>query len=131
MGHRWVDHTAEVELRLDGATEADVFASALTALAELLADESPAEAATIAVDVDAPDRAALLAAWLEELVFRAETEDFVPDGVEEIAFDDGRLRSRVRGHRGVPRHVVKAVTYHRLSFEAAGEGYRATMVLDV
>ena len=62
MGYRWVDHTAELELR-----------------------------------------------------------------VQRLELDDGGLRA----HRGDPRHVVKGVTYHRLTFEPTDGGYRATVVLDV
>lgn len=132
MTYRWVDHTAELELLLDGATQAQVFEDALAALAELLGDGPRAgDEVVFELTVAAPDRAALLAGWLDELVYRAETEQLVADGVERLALGDGTLRALVRAHRGEPRHVVKGVTYHRLSFEPTDGGYRATVVLDV
>lgn len=132
MGYRWVDHTAELELLLDGATQAQVFADALAALAELLG-EGPHGRDDVVFELTAaaPDRATLLAGWLDELVFRAETEQLVPDAVEQLELGDGALRARVRAHRGEPRHVVKGVTYHRLTFERIDGGYRARVVLDV
>lgn len=131
MGHRWVDHTADLELRLDAATEGQVFEDALTALAELLRDGGGGDAVVFETTATAPDRAALLAGWLDELVFRAETEQLVPDAVERLELDADGLRALVRAHRGHPRHVVKGITYHRLSFEPVEGGYRATVVLDV
>jgi SHS2 domain-containing protein len=72
--YSWVDHTAEVELAIAADQEWEVFGDALRALAELLgidADAGGRERREIAAI--GPDRPALLAAWLEELVFLAET----------------------------------------------------------
>jgi len=128
--YRWVDHTAEVELEIEAGSEREVLAEALAALAELLGVDAGAdERRTIAVD--APDRPALLAAWLEELVFLAESEGFVPARLDDVELGESSLRAVVAGGLGEPPPLVKAVTYHRLAFEPAGTGYRATVVLDV
>jgi SHS2 domain-containing protein len=132
--YRWVDHTGELELRVEAATDADVLREATRALAELLRGDGPepaGEPVTREVTVDADDRAQLLAAWLEELVFLAETEAIVPEDVRFETLDPRGLRASVNGRRGEPPHLVKAVTYHRLAFEPHGAGYRATAVLDV
>lgn len=127
--YRWVEHTAELELAIEARSEREVFADALAAYAELV---GPAAGPHVLheVDAEAPDRAALLAAWLEELVFLAETEAFVPERAE-IALRPGGLHARVSGRRGDPPHIVKAVTYHDLEFSPAGSGWRARVVLDV
>jgi SHS2 domain-containing protein len=128
--YRWIDHTAEVELAIVAATEREVLADALTALGELLgADGEPSELRTVAVS--APDRPALLAAWLEELVFLAESEGFEPLTVESLDLVGDALEATVAGRLGDPPPLVKAVTYHRLAFEPAGSGFRASVVLDV
>jgi SHS2 domain-containing protein len=128
--YRWVDHTAEVELEIEAAGEREVFADALAALADLLA--AAGEGVELrAVELRAADRPALLAAWLEELVFLAETEGFEPLGVESLELDDDSLRATIRGRLGAPPHLVKAVTYHRLAFTPTGSGYSARVVLDV
>jgi SHS2 domain-containing protein len=132
--YRWIDHTGELELRVEAATETAVLEDATRALAELLRRDDEArdgEAVTREVTVDADDRAQLLAAWLEELVFLAETEAVIPERVEFETLDDRGLRARVAGRRGQPPHLVKAVTYHRLSFDRTDTGWAATVVLDV
>lgn len=132
MAYRWVDHTAELELRLECGTQEAIFEDALQALADLLHDGTARDHVAFDVTLSATDRATLLAHWLDELVFRAETEDLVPESIERLALDERGLKARVRGHRGEPRHIVKGVTYHRLGLEETGEGrYRATVVLDV
>lgn len=132
MSTRWIDHTAELELRVDAPTEHEVFVEAMRALAELLGEPDPGgDGEVVAIEVTAPDRGALLAAWLEELVFRSETERVVAEAVEELELGRETVRARVRMRPARPRHLVKAVTYHRLGFERSEDGYRATVVLDV
>ena len=131
MGHRWVDHTAELELRVEAGSEHAVFEDALAALAELLDGTKGGDPVRYAVEIEAADRATLLARWLEELAFRAETQDLVPDATERLELSPGGLVATVRARRGSPPHLVKGVTYHRLSFEAIDDGYGATVVLDV
>lgn len=130
--YRWVDHTAEVELEIDSATEQEVFADALHALAELLgfgaALEDPEKRE---VTVGAADRPALLASWLEELVFLGESEGFVATALESLSTWEAGLSAVVRGRLGRPPPLVKAVTYHRLAFEHVEGRYLARVVLDV
>jgi len=131
MSHHWLEHTAELELQLDAASETGVFREALEALAELIGERAFGKAVSREIVVAATDRAALLVGWLDELVFLAETEDLVADAVERLELDGDTLTATVRAHRGQPRHLVKAATYHDLVFERAGGGFTATVVLDV
>ena len=134
MTYRWVDHTGELELEIDAATEEDTLRDAVAALHELLAAEEHEprdEPLVLDVSLSAPDRPGLLADWLSELVFLAETEGFVPEAVRSIELSGLRVVAEVEGRRSRPRHLVKAVTLHRLAFQPSGKGWRATVVLDV
>jgi SHS2 domain-containing protein len=130
-GYRWVEHTAELELEIEAHDEEAVFAEALRAFAELVGDGRPGEPVSRQVALAGQDRAVLLAQWLDELEFLAETEELVPDGLQEIAFSPHGIRATIRCHRDQPRSIVKGVTYHRLTFERVSDGYRATVILDV
>src|SRR5205085_7153805 len=128
--YRWIEHSGEVEFEIEADSEEAVFRAALAALAELLGVEGESgEWRSIAVK--APDRPSLLAAWLEELVLMAEIEGIEPVAVESLELTDGSLVATIRGRRGDPPPLVKAVTFHRLAFEPTDSGYRATVVLDV
>jgi SHS2 domain-containing protein len=129
--YRWVEHTAEVELHLEAPTQQEVFAEALAAFAELVSREDGGARMRHDVLAEAQDAPTLLAEWLGELVFLAETEDFVPERLERLDLDGTRLRAVVAGHRGRPAHLVKAVTYHGLEFAREGDVWRAKVVLDV
>jgi SHS2 domain-containing protein len=108
-----------------------MFRHALDALGELLADDAGGEQVWREVAVDCHERAALLVGWLDELVYLAETEDLVPDGVGRIELAEHGMVARVRCHRGRPPHLVKGATYHQLAFQRSGRGFRATVMLDV
>jgi SHS2 domain-containing protein len=107
------------------------------ALAELLGfGETTRGRATelraVVVDADRQgDRASLLVAWLEELVFLAESAGFVGLRVSDFELTESRLMACVHGVAGDPPPLVKAVTLHGLRFEARDRGYLARVILDV
>jgi SHS2 domain-containing protein len=129
MSYEWAEHTAELELHVSAASEELVLQSAMDGLAELL-DGGPGPAATKQIRLEAPDRATLLLAWLEELLFLSETDGFIPEDAEIVMTSSG-LEATVRGRIDEPRPVVKAITYHELEFEPADRDWRARVVLDV
>ena len=135
--HRWVDHAAELELELEAASEQAIFEEALAALGGLLAErtggeeKADAEPARRQVSVSAPDRATLLAEWLSELAYLAESEGFVPRRVERMELTGNALEADVVGRRASPPHLVKAVTYHRLGMWEEDETWRARVIFDV
>jgi len=129
--YRWVEHTAELELAIEAPDARGVLAGAVAALCELLEPGSPADLEERTVSVRAGDRAALLAAWLEELVYLAESEGFVACSLGEARLSPDALETTVSGRLAEPRPIIKAVTYHRLTFESRGDGYAASVVFDV
>jgi SHS2 domain-containing protein len=141
MPYGWGEHTGELELWVTAGSAPEVFEEALRAVAELLggeegetdAPDAPAAPAPEArlLAIEGGDHARLLAGWLEELAFLAETEGFVPERAEQLRLAPAGVTARVIGHRGAPPHLIKAVTLHRLAFEPDDDGWRARVVLDV
>src|SRR3954468_12940452 len=97
--HRWIEHTAELQLELHARSEAAIFRQAVHALRELLEEDEPAPGDRVerAVEAEATDRGALLAEWLAELVFLAETQGLVPDEGRNLAVREGPGRARLLG----------------------------------
>lgn len=129
MTYRWVDHTGEVELVIEAWSEEEIFADALSAYRELAAGEG--EPAGRVIAVEGSGRADLLARWLEELIYLADAEGFVPERVVEIEVERDGLRAEVEGRVGFASPLVKAVTYHDLEFAFDGRRWHARVVLDV
>ena len=129
--YEWIEHTAELELHIEARSREELFSEALAAYAELVARDEAGEEVQHAVSAEAADDAALLAEWLGELVFLAETDDFVPGRLDRLELSDARLSAVVSGRRGRPAHLVKAVTYHGLELVQEDDVWRAKVVLDV
>jgi SHS2 domain-containing protein len=127
--YRFVEHTAELEVELEAESAEGVFQEALQAFVELIG-AGEGEAIERRVVLEARDLPALLAAWLDELVFLAETAGLVPEAAE-LSLSGSRLTARVQGRRGEPRLLVKAVTLHRLRLRRENGVWRGRMVLDV
>lgn len=126
---RFVEHTAELELELEADSPEGVLEEARRALEEL-AGTGTGESVELPIEVEATDLPALLAAWLDELVFIADAEGIVAESAD-LLLDGRRLTGVVRGRRGEPRPLVKAVTLHRLRFRPENGVWRGRVVLDV
>lgn len=132
--HAFEEHTGEVRLRLRAADERGVFEEAARALAELMLGDEPhgPPGPPERVEVRASDRAALLAAWLDELVFLSETRKLVWTDARVLELDEGALSAEVTGvEADALRTQVKAATLHDLRIERGASGVEALVVLDV
>ena len=129
--YRFAEHGGEVELELESADEAGIFAAALAAFAELVSEGNHGDVVEHEVELREDDRALLLADWLNELVFLADVERFVPQRLEAFELAHDRLRATLAGRRGQPRQLVKAVTLNSLEFGREGGVWHGRVVLDV
>jgi SHS2 domain-containing protein len=127
---RFAEHTAELEVELEADTPEGVLEEARRAFEELAGGAAAGEPVERPVAIEAGDLPALLAAWLDELVFLADVEGLVVEGAD-LSLDGARLTGVVRGRRGEPRPLVKAVTLHRLRFRPENGVWRGRVVLDV
>jgi protein archease len=128
--YEWRNHTAEIELRVVAPTDEGVFADAAEALGRYVELDRNGEPARHELDLEAPDRGALLVAFLEELIFLADTEGFVPDRAE-VHVEQNRLSGVLDGRRTRIDPIMKAATYHGLQFERNGAVWDARVVFDV
>ncbi|HXF98149.1 MAG TPA: archease [Gaiellaceae bacterium] len=127
--YRFVDHTSELELELEAGSPEEALVEAMRAFAELTGP-GDGERVERRVEVSAGDLPALLGAWLDELLFLADTEGLVPEEAE-LAVEGTRASGVLRARRGEPRPLVKAVTLHRLELRRENGRWRGRVVLDV
>jgi len=133
-GHELVDHTSEVTLRLRAPTFPALLAEATHAFAGLV----PSALRGMADDrwrdfrLRAPDRAAQLVEWLNEVVYSCEAEQWLPTEVETEQGDGGGVRIRARGVAlAAPFVLVKAATLHNASVREGSDGLEGEVTLDV
>jgi SHS2 domain-containing protein len=131
--HRFLEHTGEVRLQIGAESLAGLLAEAARALGLLLLGSREARGSTAVrtIEVRSRDREALLVDWLNEILFLAETELWVPVDIEVDAAEDS-LRASVRGVQvSEAPSLIKAATHHGLRIRSDGNGFEAEVVLDV
>ena len=131
------EHTADLGLRVRAADLDTLLAEAGRALFAVLVDDldavAPRERQEIAISGD--DRAFLLFDWLNELLFRFDTEHLL-FGRFEVHVHDGGLEGTAWGEpldrsRHALDHEVKAITYHGLRVEQTDSGWLAEVIVDI
>lgn len=134
--HERIAHTAELALRLEADTPAEVYAEACRALGAMLREETgsmpPGEDVSRTLVVDAVDADALLVDLLNELIYLAETERWTPSAVSAVECTPTRVVLRIAGAhlRGVPSRI-KSATHHGLALRRVGGRWAAEVVFDV
>jgi SHS2 domain-containing protein len=135
-GFAFLEHTADVGIRAWGSSVSAVFEQAGRGLATLIGVTAVGEPRPVPVHVEAPDREALLVAFLDELVFLFE----ISGGEGLASLEVHRLGPTsldalaVLAPLGDPAGglVVKAATYHGLSVVERPDGTaEAEVYLDV
>lgn len=140
MTFRFLEHTADVVLEVESASYSGLLEEAARGLTDCITEVgSIRPQQTVEVTASAADREGLLVGWLNELLFRFETEGFLAcEGEVEVASGPAGLRAagRLRGEsydsqRHPFRTAVKGATWHNLHIESDDHNWRAVVVLDV
>ncbi len=133
-GH-WVElvHTADWAIRVEAASQRELFATAAAAMFLLEgADGTHAIEVARAVNVTAGDSSELLVAWLNGLLLGQELDDALYTRFEIFEISAAGLRGVAYGYRGAPVHTeIKAVTFYDLSVEETATGWTGRVTFDV
>ncbi len=136
------DHTADLGLRVTAGDLDDLFQTAALGLFDVVTADrggiEPREAEPVAIEADSLER--LLIDWLNELIFRSETDRRLY-GRFEVAVDVGeadrpRLSGTIWGEpidllRHVLDHEVKAATHHAVVVKQVPDGWLAEVIVDI
>jgi SHS2 domain-containing protein len=133
-----LDHTADLGVRVRGATAGEALGRLALALGAVLSGGGPVEAgeAVPMAVAGGPGLAGTAVALLRELLFRFATAREIPAAVEVLRVDGAGAEAVVRSGRYDPAlHSegadVKAVTWHLARLEREGDGWVGQVVLDV
>jgi SHS2 domain-containing protein len=131
------EHTADIGLRIRAATLDELFADAARGLFQLIVEnlDEVQFRQVEHIELEGKDREYLLFDWLNELLFRFDSQHMVFTKFE-VEVGPAGLRALVRGepldamkHR--LDHEVKAITYHGLKLEQVENGWLAEVILDI
>ena len=134
---RILEHTADARIAAYGQDLGEAFANAAYGMFSLIADlDSVAEVSDREVEVEAPDIEALLVAWLNELLYLFDAQQFLPRRVQVLDVSDTRLQATLSGETvDLARHrlrtAVKAATYHDILVETKDGRARVRVTFDL
>ena len=132
-----VSHTADLGLWVEADSKEALFASAATALGELMIKgPRDGEIQWLPLELDGPDLAGLLVAFLNEVVYRLDAEGLLTVAVKMGELTPENLSARLGvipldEEKHTPAEPVKAVTYHQAEARPHGQGWRAKVIMDV
>ena len=137
QGFELFETTADVGIMAWGETLEDLFANTARGMFALMVDsETVRSTGILPIEAQGSDLPSLLVAWLNELLYRCEAEEWAPSDVRVTAVRDGRASGELVGEPAeTGRHqfkgVVKAATYHLLECHKDDDRWRARVVFDV
>ena len=131
------EHTADLGLRVTAPTREQLFAEAARGLFSLIVTnlDDVRLVQTVTLEVAGADVEYLFFDWLNELLYRYETENLLlakfeinlhPTGLDATAWGEPLDHER---HQ--MEHEVKAITYHDLKVERHGEEWLAEVIVDI
>src|SRR5574337_2128842 len=129
-GFELFETTADVGVMAWGETPEELFANAARGMFALMVDsETVRSTDLLSIEAQGADLPSLLVAWLNELLYRCEAEEWAPADVRVATAGDGRVRGELVGEPAeAGRHrfkgVVKAATYHLLECRKDGDRWR-------
>jgi SHS2 domain-containing protein len=133
-GFELLEHPGDIKLRVWATSLGQLFAYAAQGMMSYLfgaeIGQIRAEPREV-VQVEAPDREALLVDWLSELLYRAASEHhaYVDFRIDEVG--DRRLSATAGIAPADAVDDIKGVTHHELAIREREGGWEATVVFDI
>nr|WP_225851121.1 archease [Streptomyces sp. HPF1205] len=135
-GHRAVPHTADVRVEAWGPNREECLAQAVTAMVETFADVRGVRPRAVRrARITGAGDEDLLAALLDEVVFRVEVDGEVPVGVDARATGDGALEVRLAvaplAEMEITGAAPKGVSWSDLRVGPYADGWCCAVTIDV
>ncbi len=140
MSYLFLDHTGDIAVRVTAASLDRLFEEAAAALAATIVDAAAVRTdRRLDVTLEAPAPDLLLVDWLNELVYRFETDLWLAGRAEARVWQAGEVWQLEAKTFGEPldeaRHrvkvLIKGVTYHQLAIQETAEGIETVVVFDI
>jgi SHS2 domain-containing protein len=133
----YIEHTADVGVRVWGTTLPELFANAASAMFSIMGElASVKERSSEVVEVRSQNSEELLVEWLRELLYLSSIGEYLFSRFDVVEMDETYLKAVCWGEPiDASRHrlqtEVKTVTYHQLYIRRSPEGFEAQIIFDI
>ena len=132
MTYRFIDHTADIGIRVVSGDVQGLFEDAAQALIDIMGAGCHEGSLEEEISVKGIDRIDVLVRWLQELLYRIEVEDLRIARLTVLEVNDNGMEALVAG-TAIPtklREEIKAVTYHNLEILEVDNHVETTIIFD-
>lgn len=132
-----LDVTADVGILAFGEGIKALFENAALGMFSLIVEPEKIKVREkVEVKIESRNIEDLLVAWLNEILFIFETQEFIMKDCSVSEMDERHMIAEIRGEHYNPevhpRNVhIKAATYHNLEIKKSNSGWRARVIFDV
>lgn len=131
MSFSFLDHTADIKIRIEAASIEKAFDEAAQALGSYLSSNARSKATkTIKIDIDGEDREALLYEFIDQIIYLAEQKKFIATGAT-VKFSTDNVKGTLTGHIADTIKQLKAATYSEMKIERKKSKIIVEFVVDV
>jgi SHS2 domain-containing protein len=133
--YEYIDHTADLGIRVYGKTIKDLFNNIAKAIFETQIEGEIELIKEMNIELTSESQEDLFIDWCRELLYNFSVHGFIPK-TYELSMKNTTLTARLVGDTfDAQRHTVqleiKNVTYHDFRIEKKGEYYHASVIFDV
>ena len=135
--YEFIDHTADLGIKLREKSLTRLFASAGYALFDIILEISQVQPKkSLDIHVPGEEIESILVDWLRELLFKFNMDRWVLKEFDIGKIDESGLQAVVKGETFDPsRHSlkteIKAVTYHGLEVSRKNDRWEAQIIFDI
>jgi SHS2 domain-containing protein len=132
MPFTFLDHEADIKIKLTSPSEQGIYEEMIKAIASYSTKETIRPTKGLTITAQGTDRQALLYAFTEEILYVIETKQFIPcKGT--VSIRGNNLHAELYGDdtRKYELEAIKAPTFAEMQFEKTKAGWEAIIVLDV
>jgi SHS2 domain-containing protein len=135
--YEFIEHTADIGIRVKGKNLKDLFKNAALAMFEIIAEKitpAPNKKKSLKLRQKADNVDELFVNWLNELLSLSAVKELIFSDFQIHKLDKNNLEASLFGC-GVKNYKVnteiKAATYHQLKLKEAESGWQAEVIFDV
>ena len=129
----FLEHTADIKIRVYGKTLDEIFENAALAVSQYLSPDKKIEAKKVRIiNVQGIDSQSLLSNFLDELIYLLDAERFAV-AKAKIVLRGNNLKAELSGDSASKYAIkeIKAATYAEMYIKKIGSEWEAQFVMDV